>query len=164
MNGLIYPVPDPAFPFLGVHFTKHISGEVLAGPNAVLAFRREGYRAREVRLDELWLTLSYRGFWRLARKYWRTGAAEIWGEVSTRAFVGALQRLVPDVTAADVVPGPSGVRAQALDESGRLLDDFCLDEDERTVHVRNAPSPAATSSLALAQMITRTAARRFGLE
>jgi L-2-hydroxyglutarate oxidase len=164
VNGLIYPVPDPAFPFLGVHFTKHISGEVRAGPNAVLAFKREGYRARDVRLDELWLTLSYRGFWRLARKYWRTGAAEIWGEVSKRAFVGALQRLIPAVTPADLVAGPSGVRAQALDEAGRLLDDFWLDEDERTVHVRNAPSPAATSSLALAQMISRTAARRFGLE
>jgi L-2-hydroxyglutarate oxidase len=164
VNGLIYPVPDPAFPFLGVHFTKHISGEVRAGPNAVLAFRREGYRARDVRLDELWLTLSYGGFWRLARKYWRTGAAEIWGEMSKRAFVGALQRLVPDVTPADLVAGPSGVRAQAMDEAGRLLDDFWLDEDERTVHVRNAPSPAATSSLALARMIGRNAARRFGLD
>jgi (S)-2-hydroxyglutarate dehydrogenase len=164
VNGLIYPVPDPAFPFLGVHFTKQISGEVWAGPNAVLAFSREGYSVRDVRLDELWLTLSYRGFWRLARKYWRTGAAEIWGEVSKRAFVGALQRLVPEVTPADVVAGPSGVRAQAMDEAGRLLDDFWLDEDERTVHVRNAPSPAATSSLALAQMISSTAARRLGLD
>jgi L-2-hydroxyglutarate oxidase LhgO len=160
---LIYPVPDPAFPFLGVHFTKQISGDVLAGPNAVLAFRREGYRVRDVRLDELWLTLSYRGFWRLARKYWRTGAAEIWGEMSKRAFVGALQRLIPEVTRADVVAGPSGVRAQAMDEAGRLLDDFWLDEDERTVHIRNAPSPGATSSLALARMISRKVASRFDL-
>jgi L-2-hydroxyglutarate oxidase len=163
VNGLIYPVPDPAFPFLGVHFTKQISGDVLAGPNAVLAFRREGYRVRDVRLDELWLTLSYRGFWRLARKYWRTGAAEIWGEMSKRAFVGALQRLIPEVTRADVVAGPSGVRAQAMDEAGRLLDDFWLDEDERTVHIRNAPSPGATSSLALARMISRKVASRFDL-
>jgi L-2-hydroxyglutarate oxidase LhgO len=164
VNGLVYPVPDPAFPFLGVHFTKHISGDVWAGPNAVLAFKREGYRARDVRLDELWSTLSYRGFWRLARKYWRTGVMEIWGEMSKGAFVAALQQLVPDVTSADLVPGPSGVRAQALDDAGRLLDDFWLDEADGTVHVRNAPSPAATSSLALARMISRSAARRFGLE
>ncbi|MGB8004898.1 MAG: L-2-hydroxyglutarate oxidase [Gaiellaceae bacterium] len=164
VKGLIYPVPDPAFPFLGVHFTKQISGDVWAGPNAVLAFRREGYRARDVRLDELWLTLSYRGFWRLARKYWRTGAAEIWGEMSKRSFVRALQRLVPEITRADVIAGPAGVRAQAMDEQGRLLDDFWLDEDDRTVHVRNAPSPGATSSLALARMISSNVARRFGLE
>jgi L-2-hydroxyglutarate oxidase LhgO len=115
-------------------------------------------------LDELWSTLSYRGFWRLARKYWRTGALEIWGEMSKRAFVRALRQLVPDVTPADLVPGPSGVRAQALDDAGRLLDDFWLDEADGTVHVRNAPSPAATSSLALAKMISRSAARKVGLE
>lgn len=164
VHGLIYPVPDPAFPFLGVHFTKQISGDVWAGPNAVLAFSREGYRMHDVRLDELWLTVSYRGFWRLARKYWRTGAAEIWGEISKRAFVSALQRLVPEVTRADIVAGPSGVRAQAMDEAGRLLDDFWLDEDEQTVHIRNAPSPGATSSLALARMLSSKVARRFGLE
>ena len=164
VNGLIYPVPDPAFPFLGVHFTKQISGHVLAGPNAVLAFRREGYRVRDVSLDELWLTLSYPGFWRLARKYWRTGAAEIWGEMSKGAFVRALQRLVPEVTRADIVVGPSGVRAQAMDEEGRLLDDFWFDEDARTFHIRNAPSPGATSSLALARMISRKVTSRFELE
>jgi L-2-hydroxyglutarate oxidase LhgO len=164
VNRLVYPVPDPAFPFLGVHFTKQIDGRVLAGPNAVLAFAREGYRVRDVRPSELWETLSYPGFWHLARKYWRAGAAEVRGELSRRVFVGYLRRLVEDISADDLEPGPSGVRAQAMHRDGRLLDDFWLDESDRVIHVRNAPSPAATSSLALAGMIGATAARRFALD
>jgi (S)-2-hydroxyglutarate dehydrogenase len=163
VNGLVYPVPDPAFPFLGVHFTKQISGDVWAGPNAVLAFAREGYRGRDVRLPELWETVSYPGFRALARRYWRAGIAEVWGELSKSAFVRALRRLVPDVRREDLLPGRSGVRAQALDEAGRLLDDFWLDEAEGVTHVRNAPSPGATSSLAIARSIVTAAEARFDL-
>jgi L-2-hydroxyglutarate oxidase LhgO len=153
VRGLVYPVPDPALPFLGVHFTKQISGEVWAGPNAVLAFAREGYRAREIRLRDLWETLSYRGFRRLARRYWRAGAEELYAEMSKRRFVAALRRLVPALGPEDLLRGPAGVRAQALSEDGLLLDDFCFDEAEGVTHVRNAPSPGATSSLAIASSI-----------
>jgi (S)-2-hydroxyglutarate dehydrogenase len=153
VRGLVYPVPDPAFPFLGVHFTKQVSGDVWVGPNAVLAFAREGYRVRDVRLRELRETLGYRGFRALARKYWRAGLAEATGEVSKRRFVAALRKLVPELRAGDVLPGPSGVRAQALSEDGQLLDDFWFDETDTVTHVRNAPSPGATSSLAIAREI-----------
>jgi L-2-hydroxyglutarate oxidase len=153
VRGLVYPVPDPSLPFLGVHFTKQISGEVLAGPNAVLAFAREGYRARDIRPRELWETLSYRGFRMLARRYWRSGLEEMRAEFSKRRFVAALRRLVPAVRAEDLLPGPSGVRAQALSADGLLLDDFWFDEAEGVTHVRNAPSPGATSSLAIARAI-----------
>jgi L-2-hydroxyglutarate oxidase LhgO len=163
VNGLVYPVPDPAFPFLGVHFTKQISGEVWAGPNAVLAFAREGYRGRDLRPAELWETLSYPGFRALARRYWRAGVGEVWGELNKSAFVRALRHLVPDIARADLLPGPSGVRAQALDGEGRLLDDFWLDEAEGVTHVRNAPSPGATSSLAIARSIVTAAEARFDL-
>lgn len=153
VRGLVYPVPDPALPFLGVHFTKQISGEVWAGPNAVLAFAREGYRARQIRPRELWETLAYRGFRRLAKRYWRAGLEEMRAELSKRRFVAALRRLVPAIRADDLLPGPSGVRAQALSEDGLLLDDFWFDEAEGVTHVRNAPSPGATSSLAIARSI-----------
>ena len=153
VNGLVYPVPDPDFPFLGVHFTKQISGEMWAGPNAVLAFAREGYRRRDVRARELWETLSYRGFRTLARRYWRTGLAETWGEVSKRAFVAALRKQVPAIRREDLGARHAGVRAQALAEDGTLLDDFWLDEAPNVTHIRNAPSPGATSSLALARRI-----------
>jgi (S)-2-hydroxyglutarate dehydrogenase len=153
VRGLVYPVPDPAFPFLGVHFTRQVSGEVWVGPNAVLAFAREGYRLRDVRLRELRETLGYRGFRALARKYWRAGLAEATGELSKHRFVAALRKLVPDLRAKDVLPGPSGVRAQALSEDGQLLDDFWFDETDTVMHVRNAPSPGATSSLAIAREI-----------
>jgi L-2-hydroxyglutarate oxidase LhgO len=161
VHGLVYPVPDPAFPFLGVHFTKQISGEVLAGPNAVLAFAREGYRARDFRPRELWETLAYSGFRKLARRYWRAGLGELRGEVSKRTFVAELRKLVPALERRDLLPGPSGVRAQALSADGRLLDDFWLDEAERVTHVRNAPSPAATSSLAIARSIADQVERAF---
>ena len=153
VNGLVYPVPDPTFPFLGVHFTKQISGEMWAGPNAVLAFAREGYRLRDLRRRDLWETLSYRGFRRMARRYWRTGLTEVRGELSKRAFVAAMRKQVPAVGLADLGARHAGVRAQAVAEDGTLLDDFWLDEAPNVTHIRNAPSPAATSSLALARRI-----------
>jgi (S)-2-hydroxyglutarate dehydrogenase len=156
VNGLVYPVPDPAFPFLGVHFTKQISGEMWAGPNAVLAFAREGYRLRDLRRRDLWETLSYRGFRRMARRYWRTGLSEAWGELSKRAFVAAMRKQVPAVGIDDLGARHAGVRAQAVAEDGTLLDDFWLDEAPNVTHIRNAPSPAATSSLALAKRIADT--------
>lgn len=153
VTGLVYPVPDPTFPFLGVHFTKQISGEMWAGPNAVLAFAREGYRLRDFRRRELWETLSYRGFRRMARRYWRTGLTEAWGELNKRAFVAAMRKQVPAVGLGDLGARHAGVRAQAVAEDGTLLDDFWLDEAPNVTHIRNAPSPAATSSLALAKRI-----------
>ena len=163
VRGLVYPVPDPAFPFLGVHLTKQISGDVWAGPNAVLAFAREGYRARDVNISELRETLSYRGFRALAARYWRLGLSEICGDVSKRLFVRELQRLVPGVRAADLLESHAGVRAQALSEDGQLVDDFWFDYAENVIHVRNAPSPGATSSLALAREIVQVAERTISL-
>jgi L-2-hydroxyglutarate oxidase LhgO len=150
VRGLVYPVPDPSFPFLGVHFTKQISGEVWTGPNAVLALAREGYRGLDVSARDVWETFSYSGFRRLARRYWRAGLAEMHGDLSKRTFVRALQRLVPSVRPEHLAGTHAGVRAQALASDGRLLDDFWFDRADRVLHLRNAPSPAATSSLALA--------------
>ena len=147
----IYPVPDPALPFLGVHFTPTIDGRVEVGPNAVLAWKREGYRHRDVSLRDVAEVLTYGGFWRLARKYWRSGVAELARSLSKERLVRELQRLVPRVQATDLVPGPgkSGVRAQAVDANGKLVDDFVIVHGERSVHVLNAPSPAATASLSI---------------
>ena len=153
VNRLVYPVVDPNLPFLGVHFTKQISGDVWVGPNAVLAFAREGYRFGNVRLRDLGETLRYKGFRALAKRYWRSGVNEMAGELSKRRLVKDLRKLVPDIRAADILPGPSGVRAQALSEDGQLLDDFWFDELDSVTHVRNAPSPGATSSLAIARVI-----------
>jgi (S)-2-hydroxyglutarate dehydrogenase len=158
VHGLVYPVPDPEFPFLGVHFTKQISGEMWAGPNAVLALAREGYRARQAAPRDMWDTFSYKGFRVFARRHWRTGLAELRGDLSRRAFVAALQRLVPAVRSEHLAGTQSGIRAQALDEDGRLVDDFRFDRVENVVHVRNAPSPGATSSLAIAAHVVETAA------
>ncbi|HUS15845.1 MAG TPA: L-2-hydroxyglutarate oxidase [Chloroflexia bacterium] len=152
-RGLIYPVPDPALPFLGVHFTKRIDGAVWAGPNAVLAFAREGYGRLDINLKDMAELATYPGFWRMASQQWRTGVDEIWRDFVKAAFVRALQRYVPECTAADLVPGPSGVRAQAVAASGALADDFLVYAAANQVHVRNAPSPAATSSLAIARLI-----------
>jgi (S)-2-hydroxyglutarate dehydrogenase len=157
VRGLVYPVPDPAFPFLGVHFTRQISGEMWAGPNAVLALAREGYRARQIALRDVWDTVSYRGFRAFARRNWRTGYEELRGDVSQRAFVAALQRLVPAVRPEHLGETHSGIRAQALDRDGSLVDDFRFDHAENVVHVRNAPSPGATSSLAIAGHIVEAA-------
>ena len=153
VNGLIYPVPDPRYPFLGVHLTKRVDGEVLVGPNAVLALSREGYRRRDVSWRDLRDTLASPGFRSFARAHWRTGAAEMRGSLSRRAFVAAARRYVPELRVADVLPGPSGVRAQALDRDGSLVDDFRIGRAGNVVWVRNAPSPAATSSLAIAEHI-----------
>jgi L-2-hydroxyglutarate oxidase len=158
VRGLVYPVPDPEFPFLGVHFTKQISGEMWAGPNAVLALAREGYRARQAAPRDIWDTVSYKGFRVFVRRHWRTGLAELRGDLSRRAFVAALQRLVPAVRSEHLARTQSGIRAQALDEDGRLVDDFRFDRVENVVHVRNAPSPGATSSLAIAAHVVETAA------
>jgi len=149
VRGLIYPVPDPALPFLGVHFTRTVDGEVEAGPNAVLALAREGYGWNRVDVRDLAEVAGYPGFWRLARRFWRTGAFETYRSFSTAAFVRSLQKLVPAVTAADVRRGGAGVRAQAIDRHGRLVDDFAVVETERSLHVLNAPSPAATAALAI---------------
>ena len=163
VRGLLYPVPDPRFPFLGVHFTRRIDGEVWAGPNAVLAFRRTGYRRRDVSLRDLGGTLAYPGFRRLARKYLRTGLAEMWRDWSKSAFVRELQRYVPELRSEQLVFGPSGVRAQALARDGSLVDDFDLAGSGRILHVRNAPSPAATASLAIGRELATRAVERFGL-
>lgn len=151
IRGLVYPVPDQRFPFLGIHFTRRVEGEVWLGPNAVLAFAREGYRRRDLNVGDLAEAVGYRGFRALATKYWRTGLAELIRDVSKSRFLEALRRYVPELRAEDLLPGPSGVRAQAIDADGRLVDDFAFDTAERVLNVRNAPSPAATSSLALAK-------------
>lgn len=162
-RGLIYPVPDPRFPFLGVHFTRRIDGAVWAGPNAVLAFAREGYRRRDVSARDLAATIAYPGFRRLAARYLRTGLAEMWRDWWKPAFVRELQRYVPSIRADQLTFGPSGVRAQALMPDGSLVDDFSLGGSGRILHVQNAPSPAATSSLAIGRTLALTAGERFGL-
>ena len=151
VRGLVYPVPDPRYPFLGVHLTKRVDGEVLVGPNAVLALAREGYRRRDVSAADLRDVLAWPGFRRFARQHWRTGVRELDGSMRKRAFVAAARRYVPELRSADVVPGPSGVRAQALALDGSLVDDFRLSRTGRVTSLRNAPSPAATSSLAIAE-------------
>lgn len=158
VRGLIYPVPDPAFPFLGVHLTRGIDGHIHAGPNAVLALHREGYRWRDVSRRQLREHATNRGLWRLARRHAKTGAGEVWRSLSKRAFARALQRLVPDVSANDLIRAPAGVRAQAMDPTGELLDDFAIRRQGRTVHVLNAPSPGATASLAIGAHIANEVA------
>lgn len=153
VRGLIYPVPDPRYPFLGIHLTKRWDGEVLVGPNAILALDREGYRWRDVDARDLGETLRYPGFLRLARTHWRTGAKEVLQSLSRRAFVTAAQRYVPALDHTQVVRGPAGIRAQALDRSGALVDDFRIEAQGPVVHLRNAPSPGATSSLAIAEHV-----------
>jgi L-2-hydroxyglutarate oxidase len=163
VRGLIYPVPDPEFPFLGVHFTRTIHGDVEAGPNAVLAFAREGYSLGTVRPGEFLGTLGYPGFWRMARKYWRVGAFEMYRSASKAAFVRSLQKLVPDIAVGDLERGGAGVRAQAVAPDGGLVDDFKISVTPGAVHVVNAPSPAATASLAIGRHVAGLAAETFGL-
>ena len=153
VRGLIYPVPDPEFPFLGVHFTKRIQGDFEAGPNAVLAFAREGYRMRIIRPGEVAGMLAYRGFWAMVARYWRTGMFEMYRSLSKKAFLRALQTLVPALREEDMHPGGSGVRAQAVLPDGSMVDDFKIVTAPRAIHVLNAPSPAATASLAIGQHI-----------
>ncbi|WP_019989450.1 L-2-hydroxyglutarate oxidase [Rudanella lutea] len=158
---LIYPVPDPNFPFLGVHFTRMIGGGVEAGPNAVLAFRREGYHKTDVNLTELFETLSWPGFQKVAAKYWQTGLGEMYRSFSKSAFTKALQELIPEIREEDLEDGGAGVRAQACDRTGGLLDDFAILETDRAINVCNAPSPAATSSLSIGQTVSEKVLARF---
>ena len=151
VNGLVYPVPDPRYPFLGVHLTPRVDGEVLVGPNAVLALAREGYRWRDVSPTELAAIVRFPGFRRFAKQHWRTGLAEMRGSLSKRAYTAAARRYVPELTVADMVPATAGIRAQALESDGSLVDDFRITRRGAVVAVRNAPSPAATSSLAIAE-------------
>ena len=153
VKNLIYPVPDPRYPFLGVHFTRSIDGDIEAGPNAVLAWAREGYKKTDVNLKEMWDYLSYGGFWRMAGKYWTTAMGEYYRSFFKGAFVNALQKLVPEITADDILHSPAGVRAQALALDGSLVDDFVINNIGNMIHVINAPSPAATSSLAIGEYI-----------
>ncbi len=154
---LVYPVPDPNFPFLGVHFTRMIGGGIEAGPNAVFAFRREGYRRTDVHAGELWGSLAWPGFRKVAGRYWQTGLGELYRSFSKAAFTKALQKLVPELVVDDLVPGGAGVRAQACDRTGGLIDDFRILESPGFIHVGNAPSPAATASLAIGQAIAAKA-------
>jgi L-2-hydroxyglutarate oxidase len=159
VKNLIYPVPDPAFPFLGVHFTRRIAGGIEAGPNAVLALAREGYTRTSFDPRDAWDVARWPGFWRMARKHWRAGLAEQWRSLSRRAFARACAALVPEIAEADLTPGGAGVRAQAIARDGSLVDDFAIVEAERMVHVVNAPSPAATASLAIGEEIAARAGR-----
>ena len=160
---LIYPVPNPAFPFLGVHFTRMVKGGVEAGPNAVLAFKREGYKMSAVSLSDLWGYASYGGFWLMGLKYWTMAVGEYYRSFSKKAFVKALQRLLPELQESDVHRSGAGVRAQALDPKGKLLDDFAIREADRQIHVLNAPSPAATASISIGQAIAEMASKNFKL-
>lgn len=161
VNNLIYPVPDPNFPFLGVHFTRMAKGGVEAGPNAVLAFKREGYKKSDINLSELAETLAWPGFRKVASKYWRTGFGEMYRSFSKAAFTKALQKLIPEIQETDLVEGGAGVRAQACDRTGGLVDDFLILEDQYAINVCNAPSPAATSSLAIGETVATLAIKRF---
>lgn len=161
VKNLIYPVPDSRFPFLGVHFTRRITGGIEAGPNAVLAFRREGYRKTDVSLGDLAELAGYGGFWRMARRHWRMGFDEFRRSLSLHRFADALRRLVPELRDEDLAPGGSGVRAQAVGTDGALIDDFLLQAGPKMIHVLNAPSPAATASIAIGASIAAAAAERF---
>jgi L-2-hydroxyglutarate oxidase len=163
VRALIYPVPDPQFPFLGVHFTRRVNGMVDAGPNAVLAFRREGYKRTDFSLPDLASSLAFPGFWRMSAKHWRSGLHEFHRSLSKPEFVRALQRLIPDVREQDLVPGGAGVRAQALRRDGTLVDDFQFVPSGKMLHVLNVPSPAATASLIIGGAIVRTAEQSLGL-
>jgi L-2-hydroxyglutarate oxidase len=163
VKGNIYPVPDPEFPFLGVHFTPRMDGSIWLGPNAVLAFAREGYSFWTINPPELWDALTYPGFFKLATKYWQIGMGEMYRDLVRGAYVKALQRYIPELQPEDCLPGPAGVRAQAMAADGSLVDDFVFEGADGVVHVRNAPSPAATSSLAIGKYIVDDAEKRFDL-
>ena len=163
VKNLIYPVPDPTFPFLGVHFTRMAKGGVEAGPNAVLAYAREGYRHTNINVKDLWQTVSFKGFWAMTGKYWQTGFGELHRSLSKAAFVRALQKLLPEIRESDLVPGGAGVRAQAVSATGALVDDFVIKQSRNAIHVLNAPSPGATASLAIGQGIAEMAAKNFSL-
>ncbi len=163
VKNLVYPVPDPNFPFLGVHFTRMIHGGVEAGPNAVLAFKREGYSKWSLSLKDIATYGFYSGFWRMAMKHWKMGFGEFYRSYNKHAFVTALQRLLPELRTEDVKPSGSGIRAQALEPNGQLVDDFRIVEAECMVHVLNAPSPAATASISIGKTIAEMASKNFQL-
>ena len=160
-RNLIYPVPDPRFPFLGVHFTRMISGKVECGPNAVFAFAREGYHLTDINMGELFSTLAFPGFIKMSVKYWKMGLGEMWRSVSKATFVRSLQRLIPEIQSNHLTPAPAGVRAQAVSSDGGLLDDFAFSESARIVNVLNAPSPAATASLSIGKSIVEKLSKHF---
>ena len=164
VKNLIYPVPDPHFPFLGVHFTRMINGGVEAGPNAVLALKREGYKRTDLSFRDVIRMLTYRGFWKMAAKYYKTGFGEFYRSYNKKAFVKALQKLIPEINEKDIEPGGAGVRAQALDHKGKLVDDFKIVEAEKMVHVLNAPSPAATASLSIGRTIAQIVNKKIESE
>ena len=159
---LVYPVPDARLPFLGVHFTRMIGGGVECGPNAVLAFRREGYHLSDVGARDLWELATYRGFWKMARRFWRVGLHEMYRSLSRRAFWHALQKLIPEVSFHDLTRAGAGVRAQAVGPDGGLVDDFFVRRADRMIHVLNAPSPAATASIAIGRSIAELALKELG--
>jgi L-2-hydroxyglutarate oxidase len=161
VKNLIYPVPDPNFPFLGVHFTRMMRGGVEAGPNAVLAFRREGYSKSQIHLGELAESLAWPGFQKVAFKYWKTGMGEMYRSFSKAAFTKALQKLIPEIQEQDLTDGGAGVRAQACDRNGGLVDDFMILEEKQVINVCNAPSPAATSSLSIGKTISELARKKL---
>lgn len=163
VNGLIYPMPNPAFPFLGVHFTKMVLGGVECGPNAVFAFKREGYNKLSFNLNETIETVNFPGFWKLAKKHWRMGLDEYYRSFSKKAFVKGLQKLIPAISESDLQPSPSGVRAMALKPNGEILDDFRFVATANEIHVLNAPSPAATAGLAIGDEILKRAEENFEL-
>jgi L-2-hydroxyglutarate oxidase len=164
VRSLIYPVPDPSLPFLGVHLTRHIDGEVLIGPSALIVGARDAYRLRRIRRRDLLDTLTWPGTWRMLASFWRAGAMELHRSVSRSAFLGAARRFLPELETGDVEPSFAGVRAQALGRDGRLVEDFVFSATDRALHVRNAPSPAASASLAIARHVADQAERAFGLE
>jgi len=164
IKNLIYPVPDPKFPFLGVHFTRMINGGIEAGPNAVLAFKREGYSKTDLSFKDVSALLTYPGFWKMALKYFNMGFGEFYRSVNKKAFVKALQKLVPDAQLRDIAKGSAGVRAQALEPNGKLVDDFRIAEAKRMVHVLNAPSPAATASISIGNRIAQMVMKKFERE
>ncbi len=163
VKNLIYPVPDPEFPFPGVHYTRMIDGGREAGPNAVLAFKREGYKKVSLNLKDVMDYATFPGFWRMAAKYWKTGLSEFHRSWSRRAFVRALQKLIPEITSRDTRPAGAGVRAQALEKDGKLLDDFRIIDGPRMIHVLNAPSPAATASISIGKKIAKMGQKLFQL-
>ena len=153
VRGLIYPVPDPRFPFLGVHLTRTVHDTVKAGPNAILAFSRHGYKMRNVNIRDLLGIAAYTGSWRMAARYWRTGVSEFRRSIFKKIMLRSIQQLIPEIESSDLLPGPAGVRAQAVDRAGRLLDDFCIERHGNVVHVLNAPSPAATACITIGRSI-----------
>jgi L-2-hydroxyglutarate oxidase len=161
VKNLIYPVPDPAFPFLGVHFTRRLKGGIEAGPNAVFAFRKEGYKKSDFKMNEFFAALTWPGFQKVMWKYWKMGLGEYYRSFNKKAFTTALQRLLPEIEKTDLIPGGSGVRAQACTKDGALIDDFLIYDDQYIINVLNAPSPAATASLSIGKTISDMALKRF---